>query len=170
MHHLILLTIGAIILTLGQGSLFSLPVSPNTTLIIVTYVGQFYSPVPGLFISFILGYSMDIVSGTLIGLNSFAMVSLCYISFMLGKRVVMQSGPTQTVMVFIFCMIYSGIVLLLFKFFNIDISHYDYLKSSFVDGLATALISPILISGIKRMERFLKFVNERDEDSRGIKI
>lgn len=170
MLHLVLLTLSALAIILVQGSLPALPVSPNPTLIIVTYVGQFYPPITGLVISFILGYFLDIVSGTLLGLNSFSMVSLCYLSFILGKRMVMQSGLAQTLTVFIFFIIYSGIVYSLFSFFSMDISSYAFVKTAVGDGLATAILSQILITAIKRMERFLMFENERDEGSKDIKV
>lgn len=170
MLHLVLLTLSALALILVQGSLPALPLSPNLILIIVTYVGQFYSPIIGLVISFILGYFLDVVSGTLLGLNSFSMVSLCYLSFILGKRMVMQSSFAQIFTVFIFFIIYSGIVYSLFKFFGMDISIYPFVKTAVGDGVATAIISPILITAIRRMERRLGFENEKDEGSKDIKV
>ena len=170
MLHLVLLTLSALALILGQGSLPAMPVSPNPTLIIVTYVGQFYSPMTGLVISFILGYFLDIMSGSLLGLNSFSMVSVCYLSVVLGRRIVMQNLLAQAIIVFTFYIIYSVIVYSLFKFFNINVTGYEYIKASLADGVATAALSPIIISGIKKMERFFRFENERDEDSKDIKV
>ncbi|MBI4746304.1 MAG: rod shape-determining protein MreD [Deltaproteobacteria bacterium] len=170
MLHLVLLTLSALTLILGQMSLPLLPVSPNPTLIIVTYVGQFYSPITGLVISFILGYFLDVTTGALLGLNSFSMVSLCYLSFVLGKRIVMQSGLAQTLTVFIFSIIYSGIVYSLFSFFSINISIYPFVRTAVGNGIVTALFSPILITAIKRMELTLRFKNERDEGSKDIKV
>lgn len=170
MLHLVLLTLSALALILGQMSLPVLPASPNPTLIIVTYIGQFYSPITGLLISFILGYFLDVVSGTLLGINSFAMVSLCYLSYILGKRIVMQSALTQILTVFVFFIIYSGIVYSLFSFFSIEISTHPFVKAALWNGIATAVVSPILLAAIKRMERFFRFENERDEGSKDIKV
>ena len=170
MVHLVLLTLSALTLILLQGSLPALPVTPNLILIIVTYIGQFYSPITGLVISFILGYFLDVATGTLLGLNSFSMVSLCYLSFVLGKRIVMQSGLAQILTVFIFSIIYSGIVYSLFSFFSINISIYPFVRTAVGNGIATAILSPILITAIKRMERILRFENERDEGSKDIKV
>src|SRR3990170_2871825 len=122
MHHIILLTLSGLALIVGQGSLPPLPLTLNPTLVIVVYVGQFYLPITGLIMSFLLGYFLDLASGSLLGLNSFSMVSLCYLSYVLGKRIVMQSGLAQTLTVFIFSIIYSGIVYSLFSFFSINIS------------------------------------------------
>lgn len=170
MLHLILLTLSALALITLQGSLPHLPVNPNPILIIVTYVGQFYSPITGLVLSFILGYLLDLTSGTLLGLNSFSMVSLCYLSFTLGKRIVMQSALAQILTVFSFFIIYSVIVFSLFTFFSMDISINPFIRTSLVDGIATAILSPLAITGIKRLERLLRFENERDEGSRDIKV
>lgn len=170
MVHLVLLTLSALTLILLQGSLPALPVSPNLVLIIVTYIGQFYSPITGLIISFILGYFLDVATGTLLGLNSFSMVSLCYLSFVLGKRIVMQRALAQTLTVFIFSIIYSGIVYSLFSFFSMDISIYPFVRTAAGNSIVTALFSPILITAIKKMERVLRFENERDEGSKDIKV
>lgn len=170
MLHLILLTLSAMALILGQASLPAMPLSPNPTFIIVTYVGQFYSPITGLVMSFILGYSQDVISGTLIGLNSFSLVSICYLSFILGKRVVMQSVLAQVLTIFFFFIIYSGIAYSLLRFFSIDLSGFIFFKNAIGEGVATSIISPIVIGAIKRMERLLSFENERNEDAKAIKI
>src|SRR4030067_519413 len=109
MVHLVLLTLSALTLILVQGSLPALPVTPNLVLIIVTYVGQFYSPIAGLVISFILGYFLDLASGSLLGLNSFSMVSLCYLSYLLGNRIVIQNRLSQSLVVFVFYLLYGGL-------------------------------------------------------------
>lgn len=170
MLHLILLTLSAVALILGQASLPAMPVNPNFALIIVTYVGQFYSPITGLIISFILGYYQDIVTGTLMGLNSFSTVSICYLSYLLGKRIVMQRVFAQVLTVFVFSIIYSIIVYSLIRFFSIDLSGLAYIIKATGEGVATAIISPFIIGAIKRMERLLKFKNERNEDAKDIRI
>jgi len=170
MLHFSLLTLAALALILGQSSLYALPLSPNPAIIIVTYIGQFYSPIPGLAISFILGYFLDISTGTLMGSNSFSMVSLCYLSYMISKRVVMQNLFAQAVLTFFFFMIHSGIVYLLFKFFNLNVFGYEFLVTSLQNAGATALISPVLISGIKKMERLLRFENARGAGSKDIQV
>lgn len=169
MLHLIALTLSGLAIILGQGSLPALPATPNPTLIIVVYIGQFYSPASGLIISFILGHFLDHVSGGLLGLNSFAMVSLCYISYLLGKRIVIQNKLTQIFLIFAFYMLYCSIVYLLLRFFNIDVAGYEYIKNSLRDGAATAILSPFLVSAIKKMELFFRFEKE-GEGSREIKV
>lgn len=170
MLHLVLLILFGLALILIEGSFSSLAVKPNLPLIIAVYAGQFYSPMAGLIISFILGYFLDLTSGSLMGLNTFSLVSLSYLSSLLGDRMVIQNRLTQAVVIFISCMAYSGIIYLLFSFFNIAVSGYAYIKISLWDGFVTAIISPVLISVIKKMERLLRFENERTAGAGDIEV
>lgn len=170
MHHIILLTLSGLALIVGQGSLPPLPLTLNPTLVIVVYAGQFYLPITGLIMSFLLGYFLDLASGGLLGLNSFSMVSLCYLSYLLGSRIVIQNRLSQSLVVFSFYLLYGGIVYSLFRFFNIDVTGYSYLKVILRDGAATAILSPVIISAIRKMERFLRFQNERTTTPGNIKI
>ncbi len=120
--------------------------------------------------SFLLGYFLDLASGSLLGLNSFSMVSLCYLSYHLGNRIVIQNRFSQSLVVFSFYLLYGGIVYSLFRFFNIDVAGYSFLKVTLRDGAATAVISPIIISAIRRMERFFRFQNERTTTPGNIKV
>lgn len=170
MYHIVLLTLSALALIMGQGSLPPLSFTVNPTLVIVVYAGQFYLPITGLIMSFILGYFLDLTSGGLLGLNSFSMVSLCYLSYLFGNRIVIQNRLSQGLVVFAFYMLYGGIVYSLFSFFNIDVTGYSYLKVTLRDGAATAILSPIIIFAIRKMERFLGFQNERTTTPGNIKV
>lgn len=170
MHHIILLTLSGLALIAVQGSLPPLPLALNPTLVIVVYAGQFYLPITGLIMSFLLGYFLDLASGGLLGLNSFSMVSLCYLSYHLGNRIVIQNRFSQSLVVFAFYLLYGGIVYSLFRFFNIDVTGYSFLKVTLRDGAATAVISPVIISAIRKMERFLRFQNERTTTPGNIKV
>lgn len=170
MLHLVLLIIFGLVLILMEGSFSSLAVRPNLPLVIAVYAGQFYPPMAGLIISFILGYFLDLISGSLMGLNTFSLVSLSYLSSFLGNRMAIQNRLTQVIVIFISCMAYSGIIYLLFGFFNINVSGYAYLKTSLWDGFITAIISPILISVIKKMERLFRFENGKTAGAGNIKI
>ena len=170
MLHLVLLILFGLALILMEGSFSSLAVRPNLPLIIAVYSGQFYPPMAGLIISFILGYFLDLTSGSLVGQNTFSLVSLSYLSSLLGNRMVIQNRITQVIVIFISCMAYSSIIYLLFGFFNIAVSGYAYIKTSLWDGLITAIISPVLISVIKKMERFFRFENERASSDGNIKV
>lgn len=161
MLYLITLTLSGLVLIFGQGSLPASVIRPNLTLIIIIYAGQFYPPIPGLFISFFLGYFLDMVSGGLSGLNAFSMVSVCYLSFILSKKMVIQNRLTQVLAVFSFYLIYGGIIYLLFRFFNFHVTGYTHLRTILLDGIAAAILSLLVISAIKKMERFFRFENKR---------
>lgn len=170
MLHLIALTLSGIALILGQGSLHHLTIRPNLALVIAIYAGQFYPPITALLISFFLGYFLDLVSGGLLGLNAFSMVSVCYLSFLLSRRVVIQNRLAQLLMVFSFYLVYGGIIYFLFRFFNFEVTVYAYLSNTVWDGAAAAILSILIIPVIKRMERFFRFENERAASPGDIRV
>lgn len=170
MLHLITLTLSGIALILGQGSLHHLTIRPNLALVIAIYAGQFYPPITALLISFFLGYFLDLVSGGLLGLNAFSMVSVCYLSFLLSRMVVIQNRLAQLLMVFSFYLVYGGIIYFLFRFFNFEVTVYAYLSNTVWDGAAAAILSILIIPAIKRMERFFRFENERSASPGDIRV
>lgn len=170
MLHLITLTLSGIALILGQGSLNHLAIRPNLALVIAIYAGQFYPPITALLMSFFLGYFLDLVTGGLLGLNAFSMVSVCYLSFLLSRRVVIQNRLAQLLMVFSFYLVYGGIIYFLFRFFNFEVTVYAYLSNAVWDGAAAAILSILIIPAIKRMERFFRFENERAASPGDIRV
>lgn len=170
MLHLISLTLFGIFLIVGLGALPPSFIRPNLTLIIAVYMGQFYPPVSGLILSFFFGYFMDTVSGGLLGLNAFSMVSAYYLSFILSKRMLVQDIVTQVLMVFSFYIVYEGIIYMLFRFFNFEVTGYTYIKTAMYEGSAAAVLSIPVISSIRRMERFFRFENERAAGSEDTKV
>jgi rod shape-determining protein MreD len=161
MLHLFVLTLFGLGIILAQGSLPSMAIRPNPVIVIAIYTGQFYPPLAGLLISFILGYSLDLMSGGLRGLNAFSMVTVSYISYFFGKRIIIQNRSSETIVVFSFYILYAWIVYLLFRFFNIEVYWYPYLKGAILDGAVAAFLSLPIISAIRWMERFFRFENER---------
>lgn len=148
---------------LGQGSLPALPVRPNLVLVIAIYAGQFYAPIPGLLISFILGYFLDLMSGGFLGLNAFSMVSVCYLAFTFSKRIAIQNLLSQLLTLFSFYLLYGGIIFFLFRFFNFDVDSYSHLRTTLADAMVATVLSIFIISVIRKMEKLFRFENNRSQ-------
>lgn len=170
MLHLIALTLFGIAMILGQGSLPALPVRPNLVLVIAIYAGQFYAPIPGLLISFVLGYFLDLMSGGFLGLNAFSMVSICYLAFTFSKRIAIQNRFPQLLTVFSFYLVYGSITYFLFRFFNFEVAGFAHIKTTLADGLAEAALSIFIISAIRKMEKLFRFENNRTQSTGDIRI
>ena len=170
MLYLTVLTLFGFVLILGQGSFSTLAVRPNLIIVIALYAGQFYPPMTGLILSFILGYFLDLMSGSLLGLNAFSMVSICYLAFLLSGRIVIQNRIAQLVIVFLFYLVYGVIVYLLFRFFNFEVNKTAFLLTNLRDGAVASLLSIPTIFVIRKMERFFRFVNERVSSQGNIQL
>lgn len=170
MFHLTALTIFGLALIVGQENLPALSIRPNLVLVIAIYAGQFYQPITGLLISFILGYFLDLISGGLLGLNAFSMVSVCYLAVTFSKRIAVHNTFPRLLTVFSFYMIYGGITYFLFSFFNFDINGYSHIRNNVADGSAAAILSFFIVSVIKKMEKFCKFKNKRAESPGDLRI
>lgn len=163
MIHLTALTLFGLAIILGQGSLPALPVRPNLVLVIVIYAGQFYAPIPGLLISFVLGYFLDLMSGGLLGFNAFSMVSICYLAFTFSRRIAIQNLFPQLLTIFTFYMVYGLITFLLFRFFNFDVTNYSHLRTTLADALVATVLAIFIILAIRKMEKLFRFENNRSQ-------
>src|SRR3989304_5826301 len=121
MLHITMLTIFGVVLIMGQASLPAFSIRPNLVLVIVIYAGQFYPPITGLLLSFTLGYFLDLLSGGLIGLNAFSLVSVCYLTVAFSNRIAVQNSLSQLSTVFSFYLIYGVLTFFLFHFFNFKV-------------------------------------------------
>lgn len=163
MIHLTALTLFGLAMILGQGSLPALPVRPNLVIVIAIYAGQFYAPIPGLLISFALGYFLDLMSGGLLGLNAFSMVAICYLAFTFSKRIVIQNRFLQLINVFSFYLLYGGITFFLFRFFNFDVDSFSHLRTTLADALVATVLAIFIISVVRKMEKLFRFENNRSK-------
>ena len=72
------------------------PVVPDLTLVLCVYLGLYHPTVGAALGSFLLGYSIDIVSSRIIGLNAFAM-SLVFLTVYLSSRSIWLQNPLVSV-------------------------------------------------------------------------
>src|SRR5688572_24256535 len=74
------------------------PVVPDLVLVLCVYLGLHHPTVGAAVGSFVLGYSIDVVSSRLLGLNAFAM-TLVFLAVYLSSRTIWLHHPVVSSMI-----------------------------------------------------------------------
>src|SRR5918996_1957738 len=83
------------------------PVVPDLVLVLCVYLGLHHPTVGAALGSFLLGYSVDVVSSHLLGLNAFAM-SLVFLAVYLSSRSIWIQNPLVTSFVVLLAAVVKG--------------------------------------------------------------
>ncbi len=125
------------------------------SLVLVVYAGFYLDIIKGGVMSFILGFFLDCVTGSIPGLFTFIYVAIFFLSRVVSLRVYME-GLTF-IMGFTFtCAFSEGIAtILIYKFFlGVDMFH-DVLRVFLPQALVTGVLSPALFTIFSRFEVLL---------------
>lgn len=93
-----------------------LPVVPDLILVLVVYLGLRYQTVGGATGAFLLGYFLDTFSGTVLGMNAFAMTAAYVAVYLVGRRLWTDGGlPVMGLVFFAACvrelaMVFAGML------------------------------------------------------------
>ena len=82
---LLLFVIGLLMVLLQTTFLHFFPLVPDLILVLCVYWGLHHPTVGAVLASFVLGYSVDVVSSPILGINAFAM-SLVFLAVYLSSR------------------------------------------------------------------------------------
>jgi rod shape-determining protein MreD len=144
--------------------------APNLLLPIVIYLGV--APdvhvVRGAALSFVLGYLLDSFCGAPMGLQTFVLVATFLVSRGAGLNLFMRGPLFQIALTFVAAALAGGTILALRAIFEppMPFSAGGPLETGLSLGagaLATALVSPLLFLGVRRMDALLS--RRRDEGS-----
>ncbi len=125
------------------------------SLVLVVYAGFYLNIIKGGAMSFILGFYLDCVTGSIPGLFTFIYVAIFFLSRVVSLRVYME-GLTF-IMVFTFtCAFSEGIAtILIYEFFlGVDMFH-NILRVFLPQALVIGVLSPALFAIFSRFEVLL---------------
>ncbi len=127
--------------------------SPSLVLPLVVYLGVHELSMPrGALISFALGYLIDVFSGAPLGLFTFVLVAVWWLSRVAGVRLTAQTKLTQMSLAFFFALIEAAIVLMLLAIFGADAHRPAELVGVVVPhALVTALFAPFVFAVAARV-------------------
>jgi rod shape-determining protein MreD len=150
-------------LLIAQGAFgVTLPMSewaPNLVLPIIIYLGVTHDVpiVRGAALSFALGYLLDSFCGSPMGLSTFVMVATFLVARGAGLNLFMRGPTFQIALTFAFAVLAGGSVLALRAIFEPPAPFpiegiTDTLRSLTAGALVTALLSPLVFFGVRRMD------------------
>jgi rod shape-determining protein MreD len=160
MRLFLLFFLAAIFVLLLQTTLLQLlpisPVVPDLTLVLCVYLGLYHPTVGAALGAFLLGYSIDIVSSRIIGLNAFAM-SLVFLTVYLSSRSIWLQNPLVTSLVVLLASLVKGAALVLVSAIFVSIEGFWIGAGWYIirEALLAALLAPIVFALLRRGESYV---------------
>jgi rod shape-determining protein MreD len=160
MRLFLLFFLAAIFVLLLQTTLLHLlpisPVVPDLTLVLCVYLGLYHPTVGAALGAFLLGYSIDIVSSRIIGLNAFAM-SLVFLTVYLSSRAIWLQNPLVSSLVVLLASLVKGAALVLVSAIFVSIEGFWIGAGWYIirEALLAALLAPVVFALLRRGEHYV---------------
>jgi rod shape-determining protein MreD len=160
MRLFLLFFLVAIFVLLLQTTLLHLlpisPVVPDLTLVLCVYLGLYHPTVGAALGAFLLGYSIDIVSSRIIGLNAFAM-SLVFLTVYLSSRAIWLQNPLVSSLVVLLASLVKGAALVLVSALFVSIEGFWIGAGWYIikEALLAALLAPVVFALLRRGESYV---------------
>ncbi len=125
-------------------------VKPDLLLILIVYFGLYTSPLAGAMLAFLLGYMMDIFSGSIFGVHTFSKTAIFFLTILIKDRFYVKSPLFQAGTIFSFSIIDGFIIISILGF----VSPVENLLPPFFtfiipQSLITGFVGPFFIALIK---------------------
>ena len=132
------------------------PIVPDLTLVLCVYLGLYHPTVGAALGSFLLGYSIDIVSSRVIGVNAFAM-SLVFLSVYFSSRSIWLQNPMVTSLVVLLAALVKGAALVLVSAIFVSVEGFWIGAAWYIinEALLAAVLAPMVFALLRRGENFV---------------
>ena len=133
------------------------PVVPDLVLILCVYLGLHHPTMGAAVGSFVLGYSIDVVSSRQLGFNAFAM-TLVFLAVYFSSRTIWLQNPVVTSLIVLFAALIKGVALVLvwMIFLNTEGFWLGAARYMLLEALFAAALAPFVFSLLRRSESFIK--------------
>jgi len=133
------------------------PVVPDLILVLCVYLGLYHPSVGAALGSFLLGYSIDIVSSPILGLNAFAM-SLVFLSVYFSSRSIWIQNPIVTSLVVLLAALVKGaaVVLISAVFLSVEGFWIGAARYIIMEALVAAVLAPLVFALLRRSQNFIE--------------
>ena len=154
---LLFLAVGFILVLLQTTLLHLGPFVPDLTLVLCVYLGLNHPTVGAVVGIFLLGYSVDVFSSRILGVNAFAM-SLVFIAVHLSSRFVWVQNPLLSApLVFLASWIKLASLMIVWTFFlTLDGFGVGVLKYALFDALLAAVLAPVMFALLRRGQSYIE--------------
>lgn len=146
-------------LILLQSTFFSLlplgPIVPDLILVLCVYLGLHHPTVGAALGSFVLGYSVDVVSSRLLGFNAFAM-TLVFLAVYFSSRSIWLHHPVVSSLIVLCAAVVKGVAMVLVWviFLSMEGFWLGAVKYIFMEALVAAALAPVVFSLLRRGENY----------------
>jgi rod shape-determining protein MreD len=152
--------VGVILLLLQTTFLHLLPlgpVVPDFILVLCVYWGLHHPTVGAVLGSFLLGYSVDVVSSPILGFNAFAM-SLVFLAVYLSSRSIWLHHPMVSSIVVLLASLVKGAALILVwnVFLSVDGFWTGAVRYILMEALVAAVLAPLVFALLRRGQSYLE--------------
>jgi rod shape-determining protein MreD len=133
------------------------PVVPDLILVLCVYWGLYHPTVGAVLGSFALGYSVDVMSSPILGLNAFAM-SLVFLAVYLSSRNIWIHNPIVSAVVVFLASLVKGVALIVVWFVFLDMQGLwvGALRYVVLEALVASAIAPLLFAVLRRGQTYFE--------------
>ncbi len=159
-QFLLFFLVGVFLIMLQSTFLHLLPIGPivpDLVLVLCVYLGLHHPTVGAAVGSFLLGYSIDVVSSRMLGINAFAM-SLVFLSVYFSARSIWLHHPVVSFVVVLLASLVKGaaLVLVWVLFFSVEGFWLGAARYIILEALVAAMLAPLLFALLRRGESYLE--------------
>lgn len=135
------------------------PLVPDLILVLCVYWGLHHPTVGAVLASFVLGYSVDVVSSPILGINAFAM-SLVFLAVYLSSRSIWLHNHLVSAVVVLLASLVKGVALVLVSaiFLSTEGFWLGALRYILLEALVAALLAPLIFTLLRRGQTYLEKV------------
>lgn len=128
--------------------------TPDLLLIMCVYLGLHQHTVGGAIGAFVLGYLQDAFSGSVAGLNAFAMCLVFSIVYLTSRRLWVDNAVSKIVVVFLASVLKTAAIFALVAvFMSIDAVWRTMLGYLLIEAMLAALLSPAVFAVLARTQQ-----------------
>ena len=133
------------------------PIVPDLILVLCVYWGLHHPTIGAALGSFFLGYSVDIISSPLLGVNAFAM-SLVFIAVYLGSRSIWLHHPIVSSIIVLLAALVKGVGLVLVWVVFLSTEEFWQGAAQYIvtEALIAAVLAPFMFALLRRGENYLE--------------
>ena len=154
---LLFFAVGLILVLLQTTFLHLRPIVPDLILVLCVYWGLYHPTVGAVLASFLLGYSVDVVSSPILGLNAFAM-SIVFLAVHLSSRSIWLHNPLASAMVVLLASLIKGaaLALVLAVFLSVDSFWTGASRYIIMEAVVAAAVAPFVFALLRRGQNYLE--------------
>ena len=133
------------------------PIVPDLILVLCVYWGLYHPSVAAVLGSFALGYSVDVVSSPILGLNAFAMSLVFLAVYVSSRNIWLHSPMVSAVVVFLASLVKGAALVLVWAvFLTVEGFWIGAARYIIMEALIAALLAPFVFALLRRGQSYLE--------------